>query len=618
MNKIFPSKFLVLILLCSVCISCTKSKNEPNERPNIPVDPIKVTIGVISGFVTNKSFGVIESAIVKIGTASVTTDKYGYFEIKDAQVSKSSGTITFIKNGYFSITKTFSPSNDKGAFFRVMMLPENNIGTIESVIGGSLTYDPGIESATYRGISIKISLPPNAMEVASSGLLYKGKVFFKAAVSSIYEGKVFYRKMPGDLRCIDSTGKEKLINSTNLMFAEVTGSGGEVLKIAKNKKITLTLTTPLTEYKPPIIPIWYFDDTTGFWKQDGEAIKNGNNYEGEISHLGCLNYNTIAFDNVVKFDCTIVDKEGYPMPNVFIGIEPIPFQSNYLLTDDSGYVSGIMPANFQVRLKVYRGSYLEYTGVIYEKSVSTGNSDISLGTIIVAADNSTILEGTVRECDNEGLASDGYIMAGNHFGLNVGDNYRLNLPASERGKFRFNINNLGGTNGLAYVIATNNKTAHTSQQAIAFWNIGKYTIPDIQLCNLPEQEYLNYTIDGINYSYISPVDSFYQGRYFLDNFDPSQGERIIVYGGNNASKLGMSFQFDPKNVGLGRTQIMTHIFFAPPSKQTTILNPAELTITEYGNVGEFISGSFRVLAAEGWPTYTKYNVLGNFRIRRSQ
>lgn len=618
MNKIFLPKFLVLILLCAVFISCTKSTKEINERPNIPVDPTKVAAGLISGFVMDKSFSVIESAIVKIGTASVTTDKYGYFEIKDAQVSNSSGTITFIKIGYFSITKTFSPSKDKGAFFRVMMLPENNIGTIEAVTGGSLTYEPGIASTTYLGISIKISLPTNAMEVASSGLLYKGKVFFKAAMSSTYEGELFYRKMPGDLRCTDSTGKEKLINSTNLIFAQVTGSGGEVLQIAKNKKITLTLTTPITEYKPPIVPIWYFDDTTGFWKQDGEAIKNGNKYEGEISHLGCLNYNTIAFDNVLKFDCTIVDKEGYPMPNVFIGIEPIPFQSNFLLTDASGYVSGIMPANSQVKLKVYRGSNLEYIGVIYEKPVTTGNSDISLGTIIVAADNSTILEGSVRDCNNEGLASDGYIMAGNHFGLNVGDNYRLNLPASERGKFRFNINYLGGGNALAYVIATNNKTAHTSQLAIPFWNIGKHTIPDIQVCNLPEQEYLNYTIDSINYSYISPLDSFYQSRYFLDNFDPSQGERISVYGGNDASKTGLSFQFDTKNVGVGRTQMMTHIFFAPPSKQTSVLNPAELTITEYGKVGEFISGSFRVLAAEGWPTYTKYNVLGNFRVRRSQ
>lgn len=617
MCKIFLPKTLVLLLLSIIFFSCKKSTN---ERPITPSDLSKISVGFISGFVVNTSGNVVESAIVKIGTTSVTTDKYGYFEIKNIQVSNSAGTITFIKIGYFSVTKTFSPSKDKGAFFRVMMLPENNIGTIEAVTGGSLTYEPGKLSSVYRGISVKISLPANAVEVASSGLLYKGKVSVNAEVSVAYELGLFYRKMPGDLRAADSTGKEKILNSYNMIFIEFTGSGGEVLQIAKNKKAVLTQVLPhnLVQSLPQIVPIWYFDDATGLWKQDGEAIHTGNTCEGEISHLGCLNFNTAAFNNVVKFDCAIVDNEGYPMPNVLIGIEPIPFQSNYLFTDASGYVSGIMPANAQVTLSVYRGNSLYYSQIIYNKSVSTSISDISLGTITVAANDLTILEGTVRDCNNDGLASDGYIMAGSQFGLIAGDNYRLNLQASERGKFRFNINYRGGTNFPAYIISTNNKTAHTSQQAIPFWNTGKQTIPDIQLCNQPEQEYLNYTVDGVNYSYNSPIDSFTQMGYFIDNFDPSQGERIIMSGGNYASKTRMSFEFDRKNVGVGRTQTMTHVFFFPLSKETSVIYPAELTITEYGNVGEFISGSFRVLAAEGWPSYTKYNLLGNFRIRRNQ
>ena len=621
-KNIFKYPLSVLGLLAFVVITffaCQKHIN--NTDPLAPVIPIDHTLkdntALISGFVTNKSSGVIEFATVTIGGLKVTTDKYGYFQVRNVIVPETVATITVSKSGYFDITKTFFPSKEKSAFFRIVMLSKDNIGTIDAVTGGSVYHVPGPGSS--NGIAVQLSLPANAVEDAASGSLYSGKVSVFAQVPNIYLSK-FYRMIPGDLRCIDSSKKEKKIESKIVIFIELRGSGGETLQIAKDKKATLTTTLPsgIINSMPAITPVWHFDNTTGLWKNEGQAIKTGNKLIGEISRVGCLNYSRIVFENLLSFDCTVLDAEGFPIPNILIGIEHISGTTNYLYTDSSGYIKGVIPANTQVTLQIYSRGTPEYNNIIYTKPIITSNLDVSLGTIVVSSDRIVTALGSVRDCDNAGLKSDGYIMAGDVFGLQAGDNYRFNLPAANNGIFRFNIDYLSLDYPL-YLIATNSKTSYSSQQIFVDRNPGKQIVAPIQVCNQPTFQYVNFTVDGVEYSKYSPVDSFSQTGYYIDPSNPLLGEKVSISGVNYVSKMGLSMDFDRKNIGVNREQLITFMEFSPPYVQTFNLQSPWVTITEYGNIGEFISGSFKATAINNdYPSPTKYNLMGNFRLRRKQ
>jgi len=62
-------------------------------------------------------------------------------------------------------------------------------------------------------------------------------------------------------------------------------------KIASDKKATITmpLSGLLSAAPPTSIPLWYFNESNGLWKQDGTATKTGNTYVGEVSHFSWWN-----------------------------------------------------------------------------------------------------------------------------------------------------------------------------------------------------------------------------------------------------------------------------------------------------------------------------------------
>lgn len=617
MNKIPFQNMFFFFFSCIILLSSCK-KNTPNDRPNSPSDPSKIAVGLISGFVVNQSGSVIESAVVTIGGLTSTTDKYGYFEVGNAQVAENAGTISIAKAGYFSNTKTFVPSKGNDVFLRVMLLAKKNIGTISAASGGHLSSVPG----SFTGISIDITLPANAVVVASSGVPYNGIVSVAAQFPSRYDPE-FYRMIPGDLRCIDSIANEKMISFISVVFIEFSGSSGELLQIAKDKSVSLNLNIPNTfaDLLPPAnTSMWYFDDSTGFWKKGGEAIKTGNSYKGEINKTGCWNYNEIEFDKLLKFECTVLDKEGYPVPNILVGIEQGGhISSNFLHTNSSGYVKGIIPANTNTStyFRIFWGGSPQYSQISYEKMINSLTSDLSLGTITLGADYIINLQGIVADCET-GFQNDGYIMAGYSLDLKSGDNYRFNLIQKDIGGFRINVDYAGGVNFPFYLVAVNNKNLQTSLPSMTYLNPGKYTLPTFEVCNLPTLEYMNYTVDSVEYAYRSfnVGDNFTQDIYFLN--PPSGLSRDVIHIFGGGANTGLNLTFDKADIRVGKTNYIYSMFFSPSYNSSYIEPISQVTITEYGNIGEYISGSFIATAREDPPSSIKHLINGNFRVKRVQ
>jgi len=338
--------FIAVIFVVAGCLtSCQKEISSTGiDIETEPTDLSKKITSSVSGFVTDENEVAVQGASVVFGNASASTDKFGYFEIRNQQVVQQAAVVSIIKPGYFKAVKTYIATANKSAFFRIKMLPKTIAGTVDAAAGGKVTLSSGLS----------VTLPAGAVVNAATGNLYTGTVSV-AAQWLDPTATDLDRTMPGDLRGLNTDGALKLLQTYGMCAVELTGSSGELLQVANGKKATVNFPLPsaVAGNAPNSIPLWYFDEAKGLWKEEGSAVKSGNNYVGEVSHFSFWNCDVPA--NYVRFDCTVKDASGHPVANTTIKISVVGNTQNYRYgyTDSSGYAAGLVPDNSQLLLEVF-------------------------------------------------------------------------------------------------------------------------------------------------------------------------------------------------------------------------------------------------------------------------
>ena len=407
--------------------------------------------------------------------------------------------------------------------------------------------------------------------------------------------------MPGDLRGINTEGSLKLLQTFGMAAVELTGAAGELLQIVNGQKATLTLPIPssLSASAPTTIPLWYFGEASGLWKQEGSATKTGNNYVGDVSHFSFWNYDVPA--NYVQFNCTLKNSAGNPLPFTLVKVTVAGTNnSGWGYTDSSGYVGGAVPNNANLLLEVFPN--YGCTTPLYSQTFTTTNVNISLGVITVpTANNLATINGTVTNCVNAPVTN-GYII------LLEGSIYS-----------RYPLNNLGAYS-FCKIFCSFPQTVTligedvTNQQQSAnvtyMVNSGTNTVANIQACGVTTQQFINYTINSTTYSFTSPADTF---SYFNNNqtWISLTSYRFTPPSGN------VNFWIGNAGIAVGSSQNLVTFNPSQIADSMRITTPILVNITEYGVVGQFAAGNFTGVLTGAAPANTQYNVTCNFRLRRN-
>lgn len=601
-KKIVLLLFTVFIAVSSLfIISCQKEISGEGFIPNeTPPDLSTKISSSVSGFVTDESEKAVNGAIVTIGSSTATTDKYGFFEITNAQVVKEAAVVTVAQPGYFKGIKTYIATEGKSAFFRIKLIPKTNEGSIDATAGGNVTLSNGLI----------ISLPTNAVVNAATSSAYSGQV--NVAVQWLNPlADDLDRTMPGDLRGLDSNGALKSLTTYGMAAVELTGSGGELLQIASGKKATLTIPLPsgISSSAPSTIPLWYFDEALGLWKQQGNAVKTGNNYVGDVSHFSFWNCDIAAPNGFVNFNATIVNSAGMPIANasIFVKHSTDAGWGAHGYTDSSGYVKGGIPANSQLVFEVYTDGC---NTPVYSQTINTTTSSISLGTITIGTSSSATITGNVTNCSSMSV-TDGYVLVKN-------GTYYYRSPVNPDGTFSFNTILCSGASANVQILAVDNATSQ--QGNVLAYNIvsGNNPIGTLNACGTSIEQFINYTINGTSYSIATPADS-------LTEYINTQATPPLItvsgYSPGNTGSTSMSayIVFSQTGIAVGSTQNLVSFItkqFSDSSSSATITTPIPVNITEYGTVGQFVAGNFTGTLTGPAPANTLYNVTCNFRVRR--
>lgn len=580
-----------LFFSCQKEFSIEDGNNIPTSLPNDLTTKVNTSV---SGFVTNENDAPVLGATVKAGTKTVTTDQYGYFEIKNIQLPKNAAFVTVIKPGYFKGIKTYMAKAGKAAFFRIKLIPKIISGNINSTTGGEVTLSNGL----------KIGIPANGVMNANSNTPYTGNVNVSAywinptssELSSI---------MPGDLRGINTNGKLKGLNSFGMAAVELTGSSGELLQIATGKQAALTMPIPaaILSSAPATIPLWYFNETNGLWKEEGMATKSGNSYSGSVSHFSYWNCDD-PFD-CVYFDCTVLDQNGHPIQSAYIKmsiISPTQWYSNAGgYTDESGYSGGLIPDSAQLLMEIFASS--SCSTPVYSQTITTTNVNVSLGNVIINTADISTITGNLTNCAG-GPVTNGHVVV-----QNGNQNFSVTVN-NTTGNFLLNILNCSAGAIIHCTGIDNNNLMQGLPVTVTLTN-GVNAIGPLSTCGISIPEYIIYTINGVEYSYTSP----------LYDFTNSLNNQAIVV---SCIRLGgtvspVSFYVSRPNIGLGSVQNL--LGFRAVQITDTIPNfPASVpvNITEYGAVGNYWAGNFTCTLTGNPPANNTYAISCNFRTRRYQ
>ena len=234
------SLFFIVLCLLLACFACSKKTDTKAPDPGgpggnnpPPAEEIKVTAS-IQGQVVDENDIPVQGAVVTSGTSTATTDVNGAFNFSHISLSARFGFVKAARQGYFTGSRSILTGEGKSSYISIKLVPRTSKGTFSASGGGAITVQTG-SSVTFTGGSVVN---------AATNTAYNGTVHVYGAYLDPTDSLVS-RRMPGDLRGVDTGGKEKLLQSFGMMIM----SGWRVMEvrncqIAQGKTATLSMAIP--------------------------------------------------------------------------------------------------------------------------------------------------------------------------------------------------------------------------------------------------------------------------------------------------------------------------------------------------------------------------------------
>ena len=574
---------LILAVLASFTAfyACNKYKDTLPPSNELPED--KVVTASVQGRVLDENGLPVQGAAVTSGTANTTTDVNGVFNFTDISLSSRFGFVKVVKQGYFTGSRSILTSAASSNYITISLIPRTSKGTFTASGGGSVVVETG-DTVAFDGASV-VNAATNAA--------YSGTVHVYAAYLDPLSQDAAGR-MPGDLRGIGADGKETMLQSFGMMVVELEGDGGEKLQIAPGKMASITMKIPdaLKATAASTIPLWYFNDTTGRWIEQGTATRKGDSYCGQTAHFTWWNYD--APTGAVNLKLRVKDQHGNPLTYVRIDITSPTFGTKSGYTDASGYVSGLIPKGETLQLKVISSCGSLLAGA----NVGPALADQDLGILTVNSDIATLtLSGTVVDC-NGGVVDSGYVSV-----VVEGLNYR---GAVLKGAFSVNVTRCATAATSVSLVAGDYKTLQQGSTSLSA-DTGKKDAGQLTACGTSIDQFISVIVDGTTYAVSSPPDSVAYN---------ATSSASVFWGAPAAGTSGAQIAFQLNNLS-GTGTIPANYFNIITSGRTLVQNgDMQCTISQYGAINEFVVGSL-IGTVKDTTSQAILPMTGNFKVKRT-
>ncbi|RYY65897.1 MAG: hypothetical protein EOO12_05790 [Chitinophagaceae bacterium] len=587
--RTFFSRLTFIALAALALGSCQKQVDYAGTPDVQPVLPNPVTAG-LQGNVFDENGQPAVGATVKVGGETVTTDNQGYFRINAASLDKNQSVVTATKSGYFKAFRTFAATSGTNQVV-IKLVKRNLAGTVSGASGGDAALSNGS----------KVTLPAGGVVDAATGAAYTGQVSVYATYIDPSATDIG-QTVPGSFMANDRTGKRVLLNSYGMLAVELEGAAGQKLQIKSGSNATLSTAIPNAAQAsaPATIPMWYVDETTGVWKEEGSATKVGNTYVGNVPHFSFWNCD-VPMD-AITLTLTVKGPNGQPLPNTAVRLTRPQgagwFSSTYGWTDSLGQVSGLVPANEQLVLQLLDPCWAP----VYTQNVGPFTSNTSLPALTANFSGTaySTVSGTLVNCSNSPVTS-GYAIL-------VLNNMVHYASVNSSGQFSVNMLSCSG-GGSIQVLGIDNSTNTQSSVSTVTFASGSTSAGSITVCTQSAAEYINYSIDNGAQVSMGATDSL---SYYASQVQGSTNWNTYISGmtlpGTTTNHI-ISFNFS----GAAAPGTYNVTSFYVDSQQNSSSAITSTVTTWPAALGDYIEGTFSgTYVVSG----TSHSVSGSYRLRR--
>lgn len=587
-----------LILLLIVFIAgCQKDLSTENGIKEVTV----LSSTSVEGRVTDETGLPVYGASVKAGINTTQTDKNGMFKFSNASFTTTENFVTVSKTGFFKGSRTFFARENSNNFVRIQLLRKTISARLNASAGGDVDT---------RGNGGSVHFEPNSF-VTASGAIYSGTVLVATHYLNPTDADIS-DQMPGDLRGTSTAGTTVGLKSFGMMAVELTDDAGQKLQIKNGLPATLTVNIPasILATAPATIPLWYFNDSTGLWKQEGSAVKTGDSYIGTVAHFSFWNCDDPY--EYVKIKAHVVNNAGLPVVSTKVQITAASGAYAYDYTDNNGYVDGFVPKNQVLVLQVLNTCGLP----AYSANIGPFNVLTDIGNITITQ-NTTTIYGTAVSCSNTAV-TDGYVQ--------VTLNGSIGFAGIINGNFSYTFLNCNGSTTVQ-LLAVDNGTLKQGNNITVNLASNNVNAGVLIACGVSANTFFTISING---ALLSANTSEYSRHGWRDTSYIDSAKCDYIYAAydtsltkylyaafhlpvNQVFSVPSSFNFS--SIGYsGMNGAGEEVGLTPLTPSQTI------SFTEYGLQGQFIAGNFtgqliRDRYINGQSLVDTVNTVLNFRVR---
>jgi hypothetical protein len=251
----------------------------------------------------------VKDATVTVTDVETTSDQNGWFQMK---VPESTGTQRYALNIHHPQYATYSRILDKLSRGNTYELIRAQVTVLDPTLPIDVTDNESSGPCGRRDAAGqkcvcdgrgRLHVPANAL-VYPDQSLPAGPVTLSMATLNPQR-----RSIPGDYRAIDAVGSFEELISFGALHVEFRDQLGNLLNLRTGMEATIEL--PVCETLGELaadnvnIPLWTYDEKTGFWMEEGKATLAGSIYSGNVAHFSTIN--TDIADNVADATCLRVE-----------------------------------------------------------------------------------------------------------------------------------------------------------------------------------------------------------------------------------------------------------------------------------------------------------------------
>lgn len=411
-----------LLVLVSVLVSCRKDKFSDDEII-IPPTPVVLVQTGVTGIVYDESNNPLKDATVWLGSASTTTDENGYFALTGL-ADAVQGSVRVEKPGYFPSLASFSVKSGDTGRVKVSLRSKTLTAQLDAATGGMVQVSADATVQLAGGSFVR-----------ADGSPYNGPVQVFASHLDPTDPKTDHL-VPASWRGRAATGADQVLLSFGMLHVLLETPAGERLQINKSAQITVPAPASRLALAPATIPLWYLDEDTGIWKEEGSAVLDGNVYKGSVDHFSLWNCD----DGIPVVQITGIFRVGGGVhPYAKIRVTRPNGTSASTTTTASGFFNEQVPANEVLLVEVLN----ECDAVVYSETIGPLTENTDMGIISVSWTTDWVqVTGALLNCNQEPV-SQGYI----HVWTDNQASGQFPIPINPAtGEFAGALANCGGTN----------------------------------------------------------------------------------------------------------------------------------------------------------------------------